>query len=225
MTQATGAQGAASEDDGGMQAALPGEVRTEATGNRSRPCSRALSDSELATHVSAGADDALAETYRRHARQVASVAASVLGNRDAADDVVQTVFLTFWDHPERFDAARGTLRGYVLTAGRGRAIDLARAEGSRRARQDRYGRDTSNPTPTVEDEAMSSSTAALLRAAVAALPDTERQALELAYFGDHTYREVATLLGLPEGTVKARIRRALQRLRPIVVTYGATPES
>jgi len=132
---------------------------------------------------------------------------------DRAADVTQDVFLSLWRRPERFDPGRGTLGAFLRVQAHGRAVDLLRADGARRAREVTDHRRRISPATPVEDVAMSRLAGDGAWQLVSRLGDGERRAITLAYFGNHTYREVATLLGLPEGTVKSRIRAGLARLR------------
>jgi RNA polymerase sigma-70 factor (ECF subfamily) len=139
-----------------------------------------------------------------HARRV--------GGTSAAEDVTQEVFLALWRDPDRFDPSRGSLRTYLLSLAQHRSIDLYRSEQSRRRRQDGYS-PQAPPEASPDDAVMAAEVSAFVRSALARLPPTERVAIDLAYFGHHTYREVASLLNQPEGTVKSRIRHGLQSLR------------
>ena len=105
------------------------------------------------------------------------------------------------------------MRSFLLTVAHGRAIDVVRSDSSRAAREERDARRTATGGYDVENQVWDLAVADQVKQAVAALPEPERQAIELAYFGGHTYREVAALLSEAEGTVKSRIRRGLRRMR------------
>ncbi|MET0726777.1 MAG: sigma-70 family RNA polymerase sigma factor [Acidimicrobiales bacterium] len=171
------------------------------------------SDAALVVAIGRWRQDALAEAYRRHAGAVFGLAVRVLADRTLAEEVVQEVFLRLWDHPDRFDAARGSLRSFLLAQCHGRSVDLVRSESSRRAREEREQRQRAEAGYDIEHEVWDIVVADHVRAALHKLPDGERQAIELAYFGGATYREVAARLEQPEGTVKTRIRSGLRRLR------------
>src|SRR5205085_6237177 len=115
--------------------------------------------------------------------------------------------------PERFDAARGSLRSFLLTQAHSRAVDIARSDSSRRRREETDNARTAHAGYDLEHEVWDIAMAEQVQGAMSALPIDERQAIELAYFGGHSYRDVAKILDQPEGTVKSRIRSGLRRLR------------
>jgi RNA polymerase sigma-70 factor (ECF subfamily) len=172
----------------------------------------AASDASLAMAVARWKEDALAEIYRRHAGAVFGLARRLLYDERLAEEVSQEVFVRLWREPERFDPSRGSLRSFLLSVTHGRAIDLLRSETSRRAREER-AKYTAEAGYDLEQELVDLTTAEHVREAVAKLPATERKAIELAYFGGHTYREVATMMDEPEGTIKSRIRSGLRRMQ------------
>ena len=182
---------------------------------------RAASDAQLVVSVGRFHQAALAEAYRRHAGAAFGLALRITNDRALGEEVVQEVFLRLWNDPEKFDPARGSLRAYLLAQTHGRSVDLVRAESSRRAREERGARRDRGTDYDLEREVWDLTLAEYLRDALGVLSDDERSAIELAYFGGHTYREVASLLGQPEGTVKSRIRSGLGRLRSTLVAGGA----
>lgn len=182
---------------------------------------REASDAQLVVAIGRFHQEALAEAYRRHAGGAFGLALRITGERALAEEVVQEVFLRLWNEPERFDPARGTLRSFLLANTHGRSVDVVRAETARRARESRDAQRSPGVTYDLEREVWDLTLAANVREALAQLSDDERRAIELAYFGGHTYREVANLLDTPEGTVKSRIRAGLGRLRDALAGSGA----
>jgi RNA polymerase sigma-70 factor, ECF subfamily len=169
----------------------------------------ALSNAELACELRARVPEAHAFVYRECVRGVRIASFRVLRSHDHVDDAVQRVFEELWIHPERFDPARGPIDHYLAMQGRSRSIDLLRSEISRARRE-------------TDDEAWRALVARSLEETndmqhlLDALPSGEREVIELAYFGELTYREVALKLDLPPGTVKSRIRKGLLRLRTVM---------
>jgi RNA polymerase sigma-70 factor (ECF subfamily) len=169
------------------------------------------SDASLAMAVARWQEEALAEIYRRHAGAVFGLAKRLIFDAVLAEEVTQEVFVRLWREPERFDPTRGSLRTFLLSVTHGRAIDILRSETSRRAREER-SRNVAEAGYDLEQEVFDLTTAERVRKAVAKLPGGERKAIELAYFGGHSYREVAAIENEPEGTIKSRIRSGLRRM-------------
>lgn len=141
-------------------------------------------------------------------------AASRIVGPDHAADVAQDAFIRIWSNPDAFDASRGTLTRYLYLVVRGVSIDCIRALSSQRRRD---VNDTGRSATSTNDETISRlvmhERQERVRLATRKLRDGEREAIIAAYFGHLTYREVADKLGLPEGTIKSRIRLGLLRLR------------
>jgi RNA polymerase sigma-70 factor, ECF subfamily len=174
-------------------------------------------DALLTARLAAGDDLALAEAFDRLGPAVYGAALRVLGEWAAAQDVAQDVFVELWAHPGRYDPAAGSLRTYLTVLARRRAIDVVRGELRRIARQERNHRLTPEPEPrSPGDEVEAAEAAGVVRAAVRLLPDSQRQVVELAYFGGMSYREVARAAGIPEGTAKSRLRLALAKLESVL---------
>lgn len=171
------------------------------------------SDLALVVAIGRWREDALAEAYRRHGGAVYALAKRVIRDTGIAEEVVQEVFVRLWSSPDRFDAERGSLRSWLIAQGHGRSIDRLRSDSSRRLREERDAQRTADSGYDLEREAWDLAVADRVKNVMAELPDGERRAIELAYFDGYTYREVAKLLGTPEGTVKSRIRAGLKRMR------------
>jgi RNA polymerase sigma-70 factor (ECF subfamily) len=179
-----------------------------------------VSDAQLVTSIARYSEVALAEVYRRHGGAVFGLARRVLNNPDEAEDVTQEVFLRLWNQPDRFDSARGSLRSFLLAQSHARAVDAVRSTSSRRLREARDALRTARAAYDMQHEVWDLAVADQVGRAMGGLPDEERRAIELAYFDGHTYREVAQLLGQPEGTVKSRIRNGMRRMRSALSEAG-----
>ena len=178
------------------------------------------SDGTLVLAIARYQQRALAEAYRRHGGAVFALARRLLGDQALAEEVVQEVFLRLWTQPDRFDAERGTLRSFLLAQSHGRAVDLLRSETSRRRREEREARQAAEAGYDIEREVLDLAMGDHVKQVLERLPAEERRVIELAYFGGLTYREVATKLDQPEGTVKSRIRAGLRRMRSDLVDVG-----
>lgn len=192
-------------------------------------------DAALVAAVAGGSEDALAALYDRYAAALHATALRLTGDRQAAEDVVQEVFLTLWNRADRFDPAVGSLAAWLGTIARNRAVDRLRAAGRRprlvslggigeddagsealeRALHARGGEGVAAAAGAVDPAAAYEATEAreAIRAALGMMPELEREVILLAYRDDLTQSEIAARLGWPLGTVKTRTRRALARLR------------
>ena len=159
-----------------------------------------------------------AHAYDDHSRSVYGAAMRILGDPARAQDVTQDVFLRVWRNPKRFDSSRGELGGYLRLMARSRALDLWReTQAAGRARDrlelvvagDEAVRADDRPSVLVERDA----DRAVVRDALARLPEAQREAVVLAYFGELTAGEIARRCGVPLGTAKSRIRLGLAKLR------------
>jgi RNA polymerase sigma-70 factor, ECF subfamily len=173
-----------------------------------------VDDAGLAIRIRDGDRDALGELYDVHAAQAFAVAYRVVGDRSAAEDIVHDSFVAIWQRMDRFDPARGSLRAWLLTIVRNRAVD--RLRGTRPSMTvgdaDEQSLLRTGPNPTW-DMAAARLSAIEIRRVLETLPAEQREAIELAYFGGRTYREIAKLTGVPEGTASGRLRLGLAKLR------------
>jgi RNA polymerase sigma-70 factor (ECF subfamily) len=179
------------------------------------PTGRAGDDRSLAARLASGDEAALADAYRRYGHLVYSVARRVLRDEPMAEDVTQEVFTYLWEHPERFDPARGSLKAWVGLLAHRRSVDRVRAE-TRRTRSEARTIEPDAAQPAPEQEVDAEWMCTRVRMAVDSLPPEQRQVLVCAYYGGRTYRQVAEELTIPEGTAKSRIRLALARLNEIL---------
>ena len=174
-------------------------------------------DAELLSRVASGDRTAVDDLYERFRRPAFALARRVISDDTLAEDVLQDVFLSIWRDPSGFDRARGSLSAWVLTLVHHKAVDAVRREESHRRRRARAEDELALAAPVqqgeVDDEVSGRLEADRVRAALRALPDAQREALALAYYGGYTQREVAALTGAPLGTVKTRMLAGMRRLK------------
>ena len=179
-----------------------------------------VTDVTLLEQIGERSADALAQLYDRFGRPAYSLARRICVDQALAEDVVQEAFLVVWRDPGRFDPARGTVSTWLLTLVHHRAVDAVRREATRRRRTVAPSEDGAEwnvaPGPGADQAALGAVVAGKVRDALAALPAEQREALALAYFGGYTQREVASLVGVPLGTVKSRMFAGVRRLRTLL---------
>lgn len=167
-----------------------------------------MADSDLIRRVARGDESALSGLYDRYGRLVYSVAYRVLHDAGAAEEVLQDIFYQLWRTASAYDASRGKLGAWLVVSARNRAID--------RLRRREPGEETTEGIPAslnLESSVARGELMAKVKSACDALPPSQRQTLELAYFEGMTHSEIAGRTGEPLGTVKTRLRAALQTLR------------
>ena len=168
---------------------------------------------DLLRRAGRGDQAAFGRLYDELAPLVHGVVRKVVRDPSQSDEVTQEVFVELWRLAARYDDAKGSVRSWAVTVAHRRAIDRVRSE--QKARE-RVAREISNIVPDhddVTDRVESDLDRVRVRRALENLTGLQREAVELAWFGGHTYREVAVLLGVAEGTVKSRIRDGMIRLR------------
>jgi RNA polymerase sigma-70 factor, ECF subfamily len=175
-----------------------------------------MADEDLMTLVDAKDSDAFAVIYDRHGGAAYSLAHRIAGDAEMAEDVTQEAFLSIWRSSARFDAARGSVRAWVLGIVRNRAIDALRRSARPAPKldlDDDAVLESQASTQRTEAEAIRRETAGRLRQALGLLPREQSQVIELAYFGGFSHSEIANMLGAPVGTVKGRMRLGLEKIR------------
>jgi RNA polymerase sigma-70 factor (ECF subfamily) len=170
-------------------------------------------DHELAAAMAAGSQVALADLYDRYSGLAYGIALRVLGDPARAEDAVQEAFLNVWNRAQSFDPERGSLRTWLLTAVRNRSIDYLRGRGAHERQElELQPAQATSPRGDPWREVSLSLEREAVREALASLPPEQRQAIELAYFGGYSQREIAGITRVPVGTVKGRTRLALEKL-------------
>lgn len=172
---------------------------------------------ERAAH---GDQVAFAEFYDEVSPAVFGTTLRVLRNQAIAEEVTQEVFLELWRLAPRYDRTKGSPKAWAATVAHRRAVDRVRSEESSRARDEADANQVTVDHDVVVDEVTANFERATVLAALDRLTEAQREAVSLAFYGGHTYREVAAMLNVPEGTIKTRIRDGLIRLRELM---GATP--
>lgn len=185
------------------------------------------SDQELIEQIRHDRDQqAMAALYDRYSRPVYSLAYHMLRDPRGAEDVVQDVFLGFWQRPFTYIEARGTFGPWILRVTRNRSIDVIR----KRSRERSPGSDEAaalfeeriiDPEPEPSEQVWTQAVAHQVRIAMHQLNDAQQQVIELAYFRGMTQSEMAEHLGIPLGTIKTRVRTALRRLSEIMTDAEA----
>jgi len=175
-----------------------------------------LADEELMPLVGRKDPEAFEVLYDRHGGAAYSLAYRIVGDRAAAEEVTQEAFISVWRSGARFDAARGSVRSWLLSVVRNRAIDFLRSRASKAPKLDFDDEASLEQRPAqerTEEQALQRETSAELRGALGKLPGAQSKVIELAYFGGFSHSEIARILGLPMGTVKGRMRLGLEKIR------------
>jgi RNA polymerase sigma factor (sigma-70 family) len=175
-----------------------------------------LSDEALVALLERGEEDALAELYDRYGQVAYSLAFRMLRSETLAEDAVQEAFLTIWRNAARFVPERARASTWLLTIVHRRAVDLVRREERRRTEPFAAGTEPVSAEGSVADEAWLRLQRERVQDALSRLPDEQREALELAYYGGFTQSELAERLGQPLGTIKSRMFAGLARLRDLL---------
>jgi len=199
-------------------AGLAWVVRMTSARETELPEDRAAIDARLFGRMVQGDRDALAELYDRFSRPLYATSLRILNDPSEAQDVVHDVFISLWQKSAQFATERGTAFSWAVTLTRNRSIDRLRSRQRRatliaESAPTDLGYDEDAGAGGAADQAASGDQALAVRSAVAALPVEQKVALELAFFGGLTQQEIAQRLNEPLGTVKARIRRGLLKLR------------
>ncbi len=175
-----------------------------------------LADEELMPRIGEKDPDAFEVFYDRHGGVAYSLAYRIVGERGAAEDVVQEAFISIWRSGARYDRGRGSVRSWMLGIVRNRAIDFLRSKAGRAPKLD-FDDDAvleHRPSGELTDvEALRRETTHELRGALGELPGEQSKVIELAYFGGFSHSEIATMLEVPLGTVKGRMRLGLEKIR------------
>jgi RNA polymerase sigma-70 factor, ECF subfamily len=186
---------------------------------------RQLADEDLMLRMRDGDARAFEVLFDRHGGPAFSLAYRMCGSRTRAEDVVQDAFMALWRSGARYDQSRGSVRAWILSVVRNRAIDSFRRESLRGARSlEEWNVEDRLASPELTEVAVERRVEAdRIRHALHDLPDEQRQVIELSYFGGFTHHQIAEMLALPPGTVKGRMRLGLSKLRISLGEAGVLP--
>ena len=174
-----------------------------------------LADEDLLTLIERGDADAFEVVYDRHSRVAFSLAFRLLGDRQAAEDLVQDAFLSVWRGAGGYASARGSVRNWLLSILHNRGVDRLRTLGAMSRRQEALEQvELRRPDePDASALGIERALAGSIRQELGSLPAEQHEVLKLAYYGGFTHHEIAEMLSVPLGTVKSRMRLGLERLR------------
>lgn len=175
-----------------------------------------LADEELMPLIAHKHREAYGVFYDRHGGSAYSLAYRMLGERTAAEDVTQEAFLSIWRSRAGYDPVRGSVRAWLLSVVRNRAIDALRSKAGGAPSLDSDDEATLERRPSrhrTDEHVVRSETLRELSGALAELPGEQAKVIELAYFGGFSHSEIAEMLGIPLGTVKGRLRLGLEKIR------------
>jgi RNA polymerase sigma-70 factor (ECF subfamily) len=174
---------------------------------------------ELLRRIGARERNALQDIYVHFAPPLYSIAVRILGDASEAEDVIQDVFVQIWEKATSYDSTAGTPFHWALSITRNRSIDRLRARQRRTRLMNNFEESFGNSDANDSQTPLAGSEMSAIRSAVTLLPADQRAAIELAFFSGKTHHEIAEQLGQPLGTIKARIRRGMLKLRDSLEAY------
>jgi RNA polymerase sigma-70 factor (ECF subfamily) len=180
--------------------------------SHAHPAATLRDDEALLAAIRAGDQSAVAELYDRSGSQAFGLALRILGDRTAAEDAVQEAFVAVWRQASRLDEGRGKVTSLLMTMVHHKAIDMVRARRSHIILGDEHDTIPSRER-SVADVVVAGFEGDAVRRAVALLPTEQQRVVQLAYFEGLSSTEIASVTGVPTGTVKSRMRLAMEKLR------------
>jgi len=185
----------------------------------------AQTDVDLLANIARRDEASLAALYDRYHLLAFSVALRVVNDRGRAEDVVQDAFLAVWRKAASYTEGRGSVKTWLASIVRNRAIDIIRARRESDSDDEAALLALADPRPAVAEQVTASLDRELIHNAVRELPPHQRRAIAMAYFEGRSHSEISDVTGLPLGTVKSRIRLAMHRLREPLSEAGMAPSA
>jgi RNA polymerase sigma-70 factor (ECF subfamily) len=195
-----------------------------------RLANQEIEDESLAKRVADGDAVALETLYDRYGQPVYSLALRIVRDPQIAEELTQEVFLRLWRYAATYDPARGRFSGWLLGIAHNLALNEVRRWQSRPQKAELSDDEDERAYDPVDESADSAEAAWLnirreaIVGAIKQLPEAQRRAIELAFFGGYTHLEIANMLGDPLGTIKSRIRIGMQRLKQLLLAQGIEAE-
>jgi len=188
-----------------------------------------VTDEQLMARIKSRDEASLSAMYHRHTPILRTVISRVVHNESDVDDLLQEVFLELWNRAESYDEAKGKVLGWLVTLARRRAIDRVRRRQAYARAEERLRLETENEPQLarfhgVEDDVEASDRAEVFQRLLAALPDAQREALQMAYYKGLSQREIAAKTGIPLGTIKTRLELAVRKVRAAILSLGGAEE-
>jgi len=188
-----------------------------------------VTDEQLMARIKGRDEAALAAMYHRHTPILRTVISRVVHNESDVDDLLQEVFLELWNRAASYDEAKGKVLGWLVTLARRRAIDRVRRRQAYARAEERLRLETENEPQLarfhgVEDDVEASDRAEVFQRLLGALPEAQREALQMAYYRGLSQREIAAKTGIPLGTIKTRLELAVRKVRAAILSLGGAEE-
>jgi RNA polymerase sigma-70 factor (ECF subfamily) len=187
---------------------------------KSNNSSQSFTEEDLIERISEGDDSALLKLYDSYSRIVFSLILKIIKNKEEAEDILQTVFMKIWNKAEKFNKNKGGVYSWIITIARNLAIDRLRSKQFKSARNHVYEiNDVKNKISdnlSGLDSAIIKERAELINSALERIPTEQKMLIELAYFQGFTQSELSETLNIPLGTVKTRMRQALDKLEKML---------
>jgi len=189
-----------------------------------------VTDEQLMLQITHKNDAALAMLLERHMPLLRTIVSRMINNNADVDDLMQQIFLEIWNQAERYDEQKGKALGWIVTLARRRAIDKLRKRQAYFRVEERLRAETEHDaehTPTSQNadaEAVNADHSEILQRVISTLPEPQQEAIQLAFYKGMSQREIASITGIPLGTIKTRIELAVRKVRNALLALGGEQE-